>query len=155
MYSFTLFIHSWMRWVMLALLLWAIADAWLGYISGSNFNKNSHKIRLFTLISSHIQLIVGLILYFIYSPMATSFWNNVSANMKNKALRFWGIEHLITMLLGIVIITVGYSLSKRASTSKGKYFREALFYTIGLLVVLSSIPWPTSGEIARPWFRFF
>jgi len=46
------------------------------------------------------------------------------------------------MIIAIALITIGFSLSKRAQESITKFKRVAVFYLLGLIIILSSIPWP-------------
>jgi membrane protein DedA with SNARE-associated domain len=95
----------------------------------------------------HLQLIMGLILYFI-SPKVKFFegW------MKDAVYRFYGMEHLAGMLIAVVLITIGYSKSKRAKTAAEKFQPIKIFYLIGLIIILASIPWPFRAYLGGAWF---
>ena len=105
--------HSGLRWVAIILLLLAIVNAF----TSKTFEKKHKMINLFTMITLHTQLIIGLIQYFITSGKVKFFdgW------MKEAAYRFYGMEHLLGMLIAIVLITVGYSKSKRGATDAEKF----------------------------------
>ncbi|MDB4301187.1 hypothetical protein N9926_01765, partial [Flavobacteriaceae bacterium] len=97
------------------------------------------RISLFGLIFSHIQLVIGLILYFV-SPWFGK-WSELGVGvMKNAETRLYLIEHPITNILAIVLITMGWSMHKRQSLSGKKFLRIGLFYTLGLVLLLSGIP---------------
>ena len=152
MYELLVRSHSGLRWVVLVLLLLAIAKAFAGWMNGRPYTEGDKKIMLFSLITVHLQLVIGLILYFL-SPTVEVALSDMSAAMKSSALRFWAVEHISMMVLSIVLITIGYSRSKRASNDLSKFRRIAIFYTIGLLLILASIPWPFRADgIARAWF---
>ena len=87
------------------------------------------------MISVHVQLVLGLVLYFI-SPKVN--FDQIS----NSLTRFYTIEHTVGMLLAIVLVTVGRSRSRRMSGDALKHRTVAIFYGIGLLLILVSIPWP-------------
>ncbi len=140
MYSGLVHAHSGLRWIVLLLLLVAIVSA-LGGLSGNKpFTSGVKRSALFALIFVHLQLVIGLVLYFI-SPKVQHGPNTFS----DDVLRFYSVEHLTTMLIGIAIITIGYSRSKRASTDGSKYKTLFWFYLIGLIIVLAGIPWPFRG----------
>src|SRR5690606_29530387 len=90
------------------------------------------KINLFAMISAHVQLLIGLILYFI-SP-AVNF-----SNMGNAVTRYWNVEHISIMIISLVLITIGHSKSKKAVDAKAKHKAIAVFYTIGLVLILVGI----------------
>lgn len=104
------------------------------------------KIALFALIATHLQLVIGLVLYFI-SPLV-SFGEGF---MKNAVTRFYTVEHISIMLLAIALITVGYSVGKRKATNEQKGRTTFTYYLIGLILILISIPWPFRG-LGAGWF---
>ncbi len=135
--------HSLLRYILLILILIAIAKALSGWLGKKSFTERTRKINLITLILAHIQLVIGLTLYFLNG------WHTKLGNMKNPT-RFWTIEHLAMMLIAIALITVGYSFSKKGKTDEAKHKRIAIFFLIALLVIFYAIPWPWSA-VARGW----
>jgi ABC-type Na+ efflux pump permease subunit len=126
--------HSGLRWVVLLLLIAAIADA---YRRAGAKEASLGKLALFAFIFTHVQLLLGLTLYFI-SPMVQF----SEATMKDSVLRFYTVEHITGMLIAIALITVGYSKGKRMLPDAAGHKRIANFYLIALLLILLSIPWP-------------
>ncbi len=127
--------HSGLRWVVLLLLVAAVITAFRKWQGRANYSATDNKIYLFALISVHIQLVLGLVLYFI-SPKVNF------ELISDKLYRFYTVEHTVGMLLAIVLITVGRSRSRRMSGDGLKHRTVAIFYGIGLLLILVSIPWP-------------
>ena len=112
----------------------------MGKSSGKDFGAKDLRISLFGLIFSHIQLLIGLILYFV-SPWFDQ-WSEMGMGvMKNAETRLYLVEHPITNILAIVLITMGWSMHKRQTLSAKKFLRIGLFYSLGLLLLLSRIPW--------------
>ena len=138
MYSMLKHAHSGLRWAVLLLLLVAIINALSKWRGGKQFADGDRKIALFTMISAHVQLILGLILYFFLSP-AVQFNENT---MADKVLRFYSVEHLTIMLLAIAVITIGYSKAKKKLESAQKFRSVFVYYLIGLILILAGIPWP-------------
>jgi membrane protein DedA with SNARE-associated domain len=136
--------HSGLRWLVLGLLLYAIFTA-IGK-NKSSYEKRDKMVNLFAMISLHIQLLLGLILYFI-SPKVSF----ASGWMKDAALRFYGMEHLIGMLAAIVVVTVGRKLAEKQESAILKNKKIALWYVIGLVLIIASIPWPFRG-LGGQWF---
>ena len=136
--------HSGLRWLVLGLLLYAIFNA-IGK-SKSSYEKRDKMVNLFAMISLHIQLLLGLILYFT-SPKVSF----ASGWMKDASLRFYGMEHLIGMLAAIVVVTVGRKLAEKQESAILKNKKIALWYVIGLVLIIASIPWPFRG-LGGQWF---
>lgn len=131
-------LHSSIAYLVLIIILFSILYAFYGFLKDKTFTNKSKRIMLITLILSHSQMMVGFILYFV-SPLGFS--NLSSASMKNPATRLLILEHPIMMLLGIVCITLGYSKAKRINEDRKKYKYISLFYSLGLILILSKIPW--------------
>ena len=136
--------HSGLRWLVLGLLLYAIFNA-IGK-NKSSYEKKDKMVNLFAMISLHIQLLLGLILYFI-SPKVSF----ASGWMKDAALRFYGMEHLIGMLIAIVIVTIGRKIAEKQELPAQKNKKIAIWYTLGLVLIFASIPWPFRG-LGGQWF---
>lgn len=135
MYSGLVHAHSGLRWIALVLLLAAVVTAIGKWQGRSGYTDGNRKLYLFTLISVHTQLILGFVLFFI-SPKV-----NFSL-LSDKLYRFYSVEHTVGMLIAIVLITIGYSRSKRASDTTMKQRMIGIFYGLGLVLILASIPWP-------------
>jgi membrane protein DedA with SNARE-associated domain len=129
--------------VALALILWAIFNAF----TSKEFNKREKLVNLFSMVSLHTQLILGFVLYFI-SPKV----NFSEGWMKIPLFRFYGLEHLAGMLIAVVLITIGYSKCKQANTAVEKFKPIKIFYLIGLIIILASIPWPFRANLGGAWF---
>ena len=140
MYAILKTIHSYWAFLVLIILVLAVLNTIRGKASGKEFGAKDLRISLFGLIFSHIQLLIGLILYFV-SPRFDQ-WSTLGMGvMKNAEIRLYLVEHPITNILAIVLITMGWSLHKRQTTSSKKFLRIALFYGLGLVFLLSRIPW--------------
>lgn len=135
MYEFLQKFHSGWAYIALTLLVFAVVNSALGSTSAKEFTAKDRKIALFGLIGTHIQFLLGLILYFI-SPLGFS-----GFNMKDAALRLTSMEHPLINLIAIVLITIGWSKHKKAATSSDKFKKIAIMYGIGLLLIVSRIPW--------------
>jgi hypothetical protein len=154
MYTALLALHSLTRWLVLSSLIFAIFWAYRGWLFNKPYLKFDNAVRHITATVAHVQLILGAWLYFI-SPIVAYFLHNFSTAVHDRAIRFFGMEHITMMLIGITIITIGSAKAKRKSTDKEKFKMMAVWYTIALLVILSSVPWSFSPLISRPNFRPF
>ena len=142
MYIYLKTVHSYWAFFVLFILVAVIINAFIGRYMGKEFSTKDLRISLFGLIFSHIQLLIGLILYFV-SPWFDQ-WAAIGMGvMKDAQARLYLVEHPITNILAIVLITIGWSMHKRQSESSKKFLRIILFYSLGLLLLLSRIPWST------------
>lgn len=138
--------HSGLRYVVIALLLAAIFQA-LGKRRSGEVYPEKNKIALYAFMATHIQLLLGLILYLFLSPNVI-FEGGV---MKDSVLRFYTVEHITGMLVGITLITVGYIKAKRQAGINKGWKTIAVYYGIGLLIILAMIPWPFRN-LGAGWF---
>ena len=142
MYVYLKTVHFYWAFFVLFILVAAIVNAFIGRYMGKEFSVKDLRISLFGLIFSHIQLLIGLILYFV-SPWFDQ-WASIGIGvMKDHQTRLYLVEHPITNILAIVLITMGWSMHKRQFESSKKFLRIILFYSLGLLLLLSRIPWST------------
>jgi heme A synthase len=142
MYTTMQFLHSFWAYLVLFTLLLATLNALFGFFSKKEYGPKDFRISLFALIVTHLQLILGLILYFV-SPLGLQ---SISANgmgtvMKDSVLRLNAVEHPMVMILVVVFITIGYSKHKKKLVSTPKFKTLAIFYTIALVLMLTRIPW--------------
>lgn len=136
------YLHSYLRWVVLALALIVIAKSLMGWLGNKSYEKLDNTLSASFLGSLHLQLILGLILYVIGDKGLSLITNNGMAEvMKDADLRFWAVEHMTTMIIAIVVATIGRSKSKRVSEAVAKHKQVVIFYGIALLLILSRIPW--------------
>lgn len=154
MYSFILATHSLIRWFVLTSLLFAIYRAYRGWLSNKTYTSFDENTRVITTIIAHTQLVIGLALYFI-SPIVDYFLHHFKIAVHERQIRFFGMEHVTMMLIAIVLITIGSAKAKRQTGDQQKFKTMAIWFTIALLIILSSIPWSFSPLISRPNFRPF
>ncbi|MCA0933004.1 hypothetical protein LCM02_11120 [Lutimonas saemankumensis] len=134
-------LHSGWAYITLIVLVFAVVNAVIGLSSKKDFKEKDLRIPLFTLIVSHIQLIIGIIAFFVSAQFQFLRENGMGAAMKEPEIRLAIVEHPLMMILAIVAITVGFSKHKKQPTDKGKFKTIALYYGVALLFVLSRIPW--------------
>ena len=136
--------HSGLRWVALILLILAIINAF----TSKTYEKKHKMINLFAMVILHTQLLIGLVQYFGTSSKVQF----IEGWMKNPLLRFYGMEHLAGMLIALIVVTIGHSKSKRGSTPEEKYKPIKLWYVVGLILIVASIPWPFRAALGGEWF---
>lgn len=140
MYQIIQILHSYWAYLVLLMIVLAAFNALIKYFGDKEFHAMDFRISLFALIVSHIQLLLGLFLYFV-SPNG---FKNLSTNGMgglDSFSRLLAVEHPFVGILAVVFITIGYSKHKKKLTSKPKFKMLAIFYSIALILVLSRIPW--------------
>lgn len=127
--------HSGIAYLALLALVLAAVNAFIGYSSKKPFEKKDKMMALFALILCHLQLVLGLVVYFV-SPIGF----NLLGNMETEA-RLTSLEHPLINILAIALITIGWSKHKKEASDTGKFKKIAFLYLAGLLFILSRIPW--------------
>jgi len=136
MYYFFQKTHSGWAYLLLLILIAALLNAAIGYFSKKEFTPKDRKIALFALVFTHIQLLIGIVVYFL-SPIGLA----VLGEMKNADLRLTSLEHPLTNIIAIILITIGWSKHKSKNTSQEKFKTIFVFYGLGLFLLLLKIPW--------------
>lgn len=143
MYGITQTLHSYWAYIVLVVIILAVANALIKTFGDKEYEAKDFRISLFTLIVSHIQLLIGLALYFV-SPRLSLFSElGMGGVMKDAVNRLYLVEHPLINIIAVALITIGYSKHKKKLTSAAKLKTIAVFYTIALVLLLSRIPWST------------
>ncbi len=129
-------LHSGWRYVVLVLIILAIINAFSGWFGKNNYTPGNRKLNLFTLIAFHIQILIGLVLYFV-SPKVR--FDDMAMAMKDSISRYWTVEHILMMIIAAVLVTIGHSKSKKISESYKKHKTIAIFYTLAAIIVIVAV----------------
>ena len=128
--------HSGFAYLALLALVIAVVNSLIGLFSKKEFSPLDRKIAIIALSLIHTQLIIGFIVWFI-SPLGMA----SLGQMKDASLRLTSLEHPVTNILAIVLITIGWVKHKKLVTSKSKFKAFSIFYGLGLVLILIKIPW--------------
>lgn len=143
MYEVVKNLHSYWAYLVLLILIIAVVNALIKTFGDKEYEAKDFRISLFTLIVSHLQLLIGLILYFVSPRLQVFSELGMGGVMKDPVNRLYLVEHPLVNIIAIALITIGYSKHKKKLTSKAKLKTIAVFYTIALVFLLSRIPWNT------------
>jgi len=138
MYTGFQHLHSTMAYIVLALILIVIVIALIGWLQSKPMSSSTKRLARWAMIATHLQFVFGLVIYFL-SPMGFSALSG--AVMSDAFLRLYTIEHPLMMLLAVIVITIGHGRMKRQFDDSRKNTTIVIFYFIGLLLMLSRIPW--------------
>ncbi|MEO9870702.1 hypothetical protein [Ekhidna sp.] len=134
MYTFLLHLHSGLRWLILVAVIIAVLKSLVGLFAGSNYSKFDKILAVSFVGLMHLQLVIGLVLYFFYSPFVTY-------NMGDPVQRFWSVEHIALMLFAVAAAQVGRSISKKTNDAQVKFRFQSIFFGMSLALMLLGIPW--------------
>ena len=148
MYTVVLFLHSWVRWIVVISAAVAVVRAFYGWLGKKSWARLDDQLGLLFSTSLDVQMLLGLILYFFLSPLTQAAFKNLGAAMSDATLRFFTLEHLLYMLVAVVLGHVGRALSKKATEPVAKHRMAAILFGLATLAILLAIPW------SRPLFRF-
>ena len=147
MYNIFLVFHNILRWVVLIGGLLAVGRAIWGWQGKKEWTPLDSQFGLVFTIGMDVQLLLGLLLYFVLSPITTTAFSDFGAAMSDGNVRFFVVEHIFAMVLAVALVHIGRSRAKKAADALSKHKTAAIFFTIALLVILAAIPW------SRPLFR--
>jgi hypothetical protein len=140
-YNIVLALHNIMRWVVVIGGVLAAVRALYGWLSSRPWRQLDNQLGLIFTVSLDIQVLLGLLLYFVLSPITSGNLSNMGELMSDAGARFYLVEHSLIMLVALVLAHVGRALSRRAEDDRGKHMRAAIFFTLAILLVLALIPW--------------
>lgn len=136
--------HSGWRYIVFILLIVAVIQALAGWFGKKNYTEGNRKLNVFTLISAHIQLVFGLILYFL-SPLTKL--------PSSEAIgRYWKMEHISIMILAIILITIGNAKSKKVTDAVAKHKNIAIFFGLALVFIVVAIFMMTKADSSKTFF---
>ncbi len=136
--------HSGWRYLVLILLVLATLQALAGWMGNRSYTEANRKLNVFTLISAHIQLLIGLVLYFL-SPLT-------KGPMSEAISRYWKVEHISMMIIAVVLITIGNAKSKKIADATAKHKTITIFFGIALILIVVSILMMTKYDTSKSFF---
>lgn len=152
MYSAVLLMHSWLRWAVLIAGLVAVFRGIGGWSGARMWTRVDDRAAFWFTTTLDLQMLLGLGLYLFLSPFTSAAFDDFGAAMKNPGLRFWAVEHVVGMIVGIALAHIGRKRVAKAAAAR-KHRLAAIFFGLALLAILASIPWPGMPN-GRELFRF-
>jgi len=140
MYSVVQFVHSYWAYLVVIVLIVATINALVKFFGKKEYGGRDMSFALFTLITMHIQLLIGLVLWFV-SPNGLSAIKTNGMGGLSSAARQLAVEHPFLMIIAVVLVTIGYSKHKKQRLSTPKFKKIAIFYTLALIAIMAIIPW--------------
>ena len=132
------FLHSYWAYLVLLIVILATINSIIGMVTKKEFGAKDFRIALFALIVTHIQLLIGIVLFVVVNNFGEIGMGEI---MKNASLRLRNVEHPLLMVIAITLLTIGYSKHKNKRTSSAKFKTLAIPYALALVAMLAMIPW--------------
>jgi hypothetical protein len=149
LYGITLFLHSWTRWALLLAAVLIIIQAFRGWSGSQLWDDGKAKLSAAFVHLSSLQLVLGLLLYGVFSPLTASAMSDMGAAMRDSTLRFWAVEHITMMTIAIAIAHIGSGSIRKGADDKAKHRAAAIFFTLAFVIMIASIPWDESARLIR------
>jgi hypothetical protein len=153
MYGIVLLLHSYVRWVVLLTGLVVVVRAITGWRTGRPWTLADDRAQTWFMGAFDLQVLLGLALYFLLSPITGAAMRDFGGAMADSALRYWAVEHAFGMILGMVLAHVGRARLKRLDKDARRHKTAAIFFTLALMAILASVPWPGMPQ-GRPLLRW-
>ena len=163
-YPVLLVIHNTLRWFVLGSLLATLVSGYSGWLRPRSYSSTDATLRVVATSIAHTQLLVGLYLYTI-SPIISYYWTNrprfgelpgrSAGAVDSSQFSFFALIHTGLMVTSVVLMTIGSGMVKRQTDARQRFRTTAIYFTIGLVLILIAVPWPFSSLAARPWVRTF
>ncbi len=147
-------LHNLTRWLVIIFGVWALARAWSGWIGRRQWTPAAERIGLVYTIVLDVQVLIGLILYIYPGTYTRMVFGDIGSAMQNAVARFFGVEHIVLMLVAVAIAHMARAVAGKAVEPLAKYRRLAIWLTVSMAIILAAIPWPFF-DYGRPLLRFF
>jgi hypothetical protein len=141
MYPFILALHNIVRWLVVVFAVLALVRAYRGWLRKGEWTNADRRAGVFFGAALDTQMLLGLLLYFFFSPITKEALIDFGAAMGDAGTRFFAIEHFFYMFVGVVFAHLGSAFSKKAATPLAKHQRAAIWYTLAVLLILLGMPW--------------
>jgi len=154
-YTLFLTLHNLSRWLVIVFAGLALYWAYSGWFKKQEWTRSADRAGILFTSIIDLQLLLGLVLYFLFSPATPPLFANFSAAMKSPYNRFFGLEHVAVMVVALILAHATRAAFRRVKDPVTRHRNTAIGFTLTLLVILAAIPWPFMANVARPWFRLF
>ncbi len=152
MYFITLTVHSWVRWLLIGVLLVVVGRALWAWRRHLPWTSQDRKMLVWLLGLADIQLLLGILLTAFFSPRTSRLFREGSKALEDAATAYWIMEHAVPMILAVFLIHVGHVFVRRGQNDLTRHRRALLFFGIATIIILTSTPWPFT-PYGRPLFR--
>lgn len=140
-YEIVRILHNLVRWAVVVFGLLAAGRALIGWLGRRGWLPLDNRLGLFFTISLDVQVLLGLLLYFVLSPTTTNYFSRFGEAMSIPQVRFFLVEHSLIMVVALVLAHIGRSRARKAPNPIARHRAAAIFYTLAIILVFIAMPW--------------
>jgi len=152
LYAIVLTIHSWLRWIVLLAGIAAFVRSAVGASRRATWTPADDRAGFWFTTVLDAQVLLGLVLYIFLSPFTHAAFRDLGGAMSNSGLRFWAVEHVFGVIVGVALAHVG-RVRARKTDSLRRHRVVAIFFGLALVAIVAAIPWP-GMPAGRPLLRW-
>jgi hypothetical protein len=141
MYPFVLGLHNLVRWIVIAVGLWATIRFWRGWFAKATWSSGENTAARLFVIVLDVQFLLGVLLYAFFSPLTRKAFQDMGAAMSDPPVRYFVADHVAVMLIAIVAAHIASARIKRAASDAVRFQTAAMWFGIALAAVLGFVPW--------------
>ncbi len=139
MYYTLVTLHSYNRYFLFAALLFVLYRSLSGWLGKKNYEQADNISATALVGLAHLQLWLGLILYFGPSPYVQQDLSTITDPMLRGWVRYFKMEHISMMILAVALIQVGRIVSKKATEPIAKHKKMAIYTLIATLLIIGTL----------------
>ena len=139
MYSTILVSHIIISVVLSIVAFYIVIRSLCGLLKMINFsNFADYFIPVFAVALLYLELILGLLLYYMHMNKLEDFINQSNANDYFSS-RFWAIEHTILMFFAIIFGHLGLVYAKNLKNLRARFKKNFQYFGLSFILILISL----------------
>ena len=137
MYPLILGLHNILRYVIVVLAVILLVRAISGWMNKRAWDDSVQRFGTFYTMALDTQFLLGLLLYFAFSPLTKSALADFGAVMSQGVLRFFALEHPLYMLIAIGLGHAASTMAKKDDfAAEKRYQRVAVFTALSVVFII-------------------
>ncbi len=137
-YDLVIKLHGFISTIFTLIAIIIIVRSIRGWYFKKAYTKLDQNISVLFLVFLYIQLVLGILLYFVLD-YRTGGAASIKEATEQMALRFWALEHFVIMIFTLFLSQLGWIFIRLSKFDLNKH-KNALFYfgTSTLLIFIST-----------------
>jgi cytochrome c biogenesis factor len=149
MYPLVLGAHNLVRWLVILAGLYVVIRAWRSWLFRSPWSAVDLRAGALFVRTLDVQILIGIVLYAFVSPLTRQAFADVGGAMRDPAVRYFFVEHVVVMLVAAALAHIGAVKVRRAKDDASRAKTAAIWYGLSIAAILGFVPWQ------RPWIPSF
>jgi heme/copper-type cytochrome/quinol oxidase subunit 2 len=151
-YATALTFHNILRLAVVVICLWAFFRALTGWLGNRPWGHMDRLSTLLLVILVDVQLVLGLLLYFVWSPLTQTAMSDMGSAMNDAPVRKMAVEHPVMMIAAIALVHAARVMAKGSSKDSVRHRRTAICLGVAMVLFVVGTGWPWN-LYPRPWLR--